>query len=488
MKRVHFSPRISGFLLFVSSFSTAGAVTLKPCFLNGIAEQVRCGTLTVDEDRDRHASESADGKTIDLQIAVLPAIEQPAAPDPMVILAGGPGQSARAIAASVKAAMSRINVHRDIVLVDQRGTGESNPLDCDFDLNSLAFDAQSKVRAVRECVDALDADVRHYTTINHVLDLEDVRRALGYAQVNLYGGSYGTRVAQVYLREFPGAVRTATLDAVASMDLRVGLQMGADADEALDAIFARCEQLENCRQRFPNLRKTLDNVLGELRQSPLEMDIEHPVTGEISTETLDHRMFAIGLRGLLYSPSTQRAVPLLIDHASRGNFRPFIGLSTAATTAVTESMEPGLLFAVLCAEDFAGLDRDSIPQRERASFLGTAQADEFFGFCEAWPQPLVPASWEPAAVDVPVLLLSGSLDPVTRPSQAEAVARSLPNARHIVVPNAGHTVVGSGCVPDLLTRFVDTADPTSPDAECVKDFRTPAFFLNQLGPIPELSP
>ena len=488
MKPFYFRLLITSLLLCLSSHSTAWAAPLEPCFLEGIPEQVLCGTVTVPENRDPSDSTQTNGRTLELQIAVLPAIEQPAAPDPMVILAGGPGQSARSIAASVKGAMSRINVNRDIVLMDQRGTGGSHPLECDFDLQALAFDTEAKKAAVSDCMGRLDADVRHYTTINHIRDLEQVREALGYEQVNLYGGSYGTRVAQVYLREFPESVRTATMDAVASMDLRVGLQMGADGDEALDSLFARCAEDPGCADRFVNLRQTLSEVLQTLRESPVEVALEHPVTGEVQTETLDHRAFALGLRALLYSPSTQRAVPLLIDQAGKGDFRGFLGLSAATTSLITESVQPGLLFAVLCAEDFAGLDTAAIPDKERNSFLGTTQADEFFGFCAAWPKPLADVSWEPAAVDVPVLLLSGSLDPVTRPREAEIVASALSNARHIVVPDAGHTVVGSGCVPDIVTQFVESADPASLDAGCVDDFRAPAFFLNQLGPIAEVSP
>ena len=281
---------------------------LEPCHLDNIAEWAQCGTLEVPENYQQ-----PEGRRIALRVAVLPSFEQPAEADPVFMLAGGPGQSAVAIAALVRHTLGKANQQRDIVLVDQRGTGESNALDCGLDFDLLAFDNEAKAAAIKQCLAALDADPLQYSTMNHIRDLEAVREALDYPQVSLYGGSYGTRVAQVYMREFPQSVRTVVMDAVASMDMRVGMEMGGDAQLALDAVFARCANDPDCSERFPDLRSRFDDLLTDLEANPLDLQVIDAKTGKPEQTPMDHRMFAMGLRALLYSPQTQRLLPLLID-------------------------------------------------------------------------------------------------------------------------------------------------------------------------------
>ncbi len=460
--------------------AAADGIALEPCHLDHISEAARCGWFEVPED---HAA--PDGRKLKLRVAVLPAFKQPPEPDPIFVLAGGPGQSAVKVAALFRRILRIANRERDIVLVDQRGTGESAPLECELDFDALAFDAAAKAAAIDECLGDLDADPRQYTTVNHVKDLEAVRAALGREQINLYGGSYGTRVALVYLREYPGSLRAVVMDSVASMQMRVGLEMGADAQLSLDQVFARCAAEPACAERFPDPAGTLARVMEDLAETTPEVEFDHPATGMPETLVVDHRHLALGLRALLYSPDSQRLLPLLIEQAQAGNFEPFIGLTTAQAEGILEMINPSLLLAVLCAEDLAGTGLDDVPARELDSFVGTAQVSEFLQFCAAWPQPLAPMDWTtPVSDTAPVLFLSGALDPVTPPYRARQAAEGLANARHLEVAGGAHIVGALGCVPDLIAEFFDTADPQSLDASCIDEIAYPSFFVSLLGPKP----
>jgi len=455
-------------------------LVLEPCHLDHIAEWAQCGRMEVPEDYQQ-----PNGRHINLRVAVLPAFVHPPKPDPVLLLAGGPGQSAVAIAAQIRQTLGKANQQRDIVLVDQRGTGHSNPLDCEIDLDQLAFDDNAKQTAITQCLAGLEADPLQYSTMNHIRDLEAVRVALGYHQVSLYGGSYGTRVAQVYMREYPQSVRAVVMDAVAPMDMRVGMQMGGDAQLALDGVFARCAADRACAERFPDLRSRFEALLTQLAAQPLTIEAEDARTTEVEPTPMDNRLFALGLRALLYSPQTQRLVPLLIDQASRGQWQGFVGLTSAFNDGLQEVMTPGLLLAVLCSEDLATASKADIGQRELDSFVGSAQVDEFLGFCAAWPRAKAPVDWSaPEGSPIPVLLLSGALDPVTPPYRAEAAARALPNSRQITVAAGGHTVGALGCMPELIAEFFDQGDPAALETECLDEIVYPAFFVSKMGPKP----
>ena len=470
-------------LLLVSAVSAqigSAELQLESCHLDNIAEWAQCGALDVPENYQQ-----PEGRRIALRVVVLPSFAQPAKADPVFMLAGGPGQSAVAIAALVRQTLGKANQQRDIVLVDQRGTGESNALDCGLDFDQLAFDHDAKAAAVKQCLAALDVDPLQYSTMNHIRDLEAVREALDYPQVSLYGGSYGTRVAQVYMREFPQSVRTVVMDAVASMDMRVGMEMGGDAQLALDAVFTRCTDDPDCFKRFPDLRSRFTALLSELEANPLDLQVMDAKTGNLEQTPMDHRVFALGLRALLYSPQTQRLLPLLIDQASKGEWGSFIGLASSFNDGLLEVMTPGLLLAVLCTEDLADMAESDIGHRERDSFVGAAQISEFIGYCDAWPRSLNPVDWSPPhGSEIPVLLLSGALDPVTPPYRAEAAAAPLANSRHLTVATGAHTVGAMGCMPKLIAEFIDSGDAASLDVSCLDEIVYPSFFVSKMGPTP----
>ena len=457
--------------------TSQNGLELEPCHLKNLSEWAECGTFEVLENRD-----DPTGRRLQLKVAVLPAAAQPALPDPIFLLAGGPGQSAVSIATLAKRTLGPANKRRDIVLVDQRGTGESSPFECDLDFEALAFDNEAKRIAVTECVDGFEGDPLNFRTLDYVRDLEEVRKAIGAEKIHLYGGSYGTRVAQVYLREFPQALATATMDGVASMEIRVGLQMGADAQRSMDILLGLCEDDATCSARFPDLKQRLERLLADLEQTPQEVQFVDPATGQSGPTRMDHQLFGFGLRPLLYGSRTQRLIPLLIEQAEQGNWLGFAGVGNMFMGNLEDSMNLGLLLAVLCTEDLAGLVDADISQEERDSFVGSTQADEFLGYCAAWPQPPERADFSTVVSDVPVLLLSGGLDPATPPYFADQVAKGLTNSRHLVVETGGHVVGSMGCLPDLISEFLDTREPDSLDADCLSEITFPSFFVSAMGP------
>ena len=229
--------------------------------MDGVSVPARCGSLTVFEDRATGA-----GRTIDLTIVVIPAVSGSHEPDPLFFLAGGPGQAATDVADTVLARLAEVRRSRDIVFVDQRGTGGSGRMSCalfergpdeEASSESLQFDA-FPLDDLRDCLAEVEsvADPRHYTTPVAMDDLDDVRAALGYETINLYGGSYGTRAGLIYMRRHPERVRTAVLDGLAPVSMRLPSSMDADAQRALDRLFADCAADPGCREAFPDLPET----------------------------------------------------------------------------------------------------------------------------------------------------------------------------------------------------------------------------------------
>ncbi len=470
-----------GFVLTACTTATlAESLGFSDCHVNGISTMVRCGVLQVPENYAEPA-----GRMLDLKVVIVPAVEQPGQPDPVFALAGGPGQSAVQSAALFSQSLRKANKSRDLVLMDQRGTGELSPLQCDMDLEVIMASSMDNTYAeVAQCLASLDADLGAYSTTAHIRDLEKLRVALGVDQVNLYGGSYGTRAALVYLREAPQSVRSAILDGVAPLQMRIGTEFGVDGQQALDGVFTRCEQSESCNREFPNIRQRFSQLLESLDQSGQTVSFPDPATGEERTETINRNALALGMRGLLYSPRTQRLIPMLIAEGEQGNWQPFLGAAHSFAEAIADTMNPLLLFSVLCAEDFAEFGTDDIAQAERDSFLGVAQVQTFIGFCSQWPRQDREWNLDPVTSEKPVLLLSGQLDPVTPPRRAETALQTLENAQHIVVPNSGHIVAGAGCMPDVIAQFIEQASVSDLDSTCAEDVTYPSFFTSILGPDP----
>lgn len=458
-------------------------LALTPCRLANSAAQASCGILEVPEDRAH-----PDVRRIKLRVAVVPSLARAPQPDPLFLLAGGPGQAATAAFGPMLPVFDKIHRSRDIVLVDQRGTGKSNPLECELSAEhaplaeAVTEDPRRSEEKLRACLKGYDADVRFYTTSIAMQDLDDVRKALGYETINLWGGSYGTRAALVYLREHGAHVRAIVLDGVAPVSLALPLWFARDAQRALDLLFESCAADSACSRAFPNLKARFATLLASL---PIKARVADPLTGEAVEVRISRGFFTSSLRGILYLPNLAALVPLTIDHALQGDWNPFLAQTVGLQAGFSRSMALGMLFSVACAEDTPRFDSADIERASKDTFLGPSIAQEFKDVCAGWPRGAVPPGFhDPVRSDKPVLLLSGELDPVTPPSWAEEAAKTLPNHLHIVVPGVGHGATAEGCSARLVAKFIETGSLQGVDATCAQSMKRPPFFVNFAGPQP----
>jgi pimeloyl-ACP methyl ester carboxylesterase len=445
-----------------------GTIAFEPCTLapqfGPSSVEAQCGTLAVPEDPAK-----PDGRKIELAIAwVQGDNEAELAPDPVFMLAGGPGQSAKQTYPQVAPAFREVLGHRDVILVDQRGTGASHPLKCTFPDEPGALDTAEEARALAErCSTSLsrDADLRFYTTTDAVRDLDAVRAALGVAQINLLGISYGTRVAQQYAMRHPQHTRALVLDSVAPNSLVLGNDFAANLERALDLQFAQCEKSKACTSKLGHPRAQLDALMETLRtQAPL-VRYRDSATGSSMEEPL--RADAVGwlLRMFAYMPMLSSLLPLQLHEAAQGRYDGLMALTRMLGESVGDQMAMGMQLSVICSEDAQGFKAD--PDAE-GTLLGN-QFSEFLGAqCAAWPKGAMPADFhQPLTGNVPTLVLEGEFDPVTPPRYGEEVVSHLSNARLLVLKGQGHNVIGAGCMPKLFAQFIRTADARALDGKCL---------------------
>jgi len=444
---------------------------LEPCRLPGIEREIRCGSVSMPEDPDQ-----PDANRIDVKFAVVPAVARNASPDPVFVFAGGPGQAASQVIGMVMPILAELNARRDIVFVDQRGTGRSNRLDCPDTDTSLAarLDPAQQLDALKRCLGGFESDLRQYATWIAVRDIDAIRQRLGADRINLWGASYGTRAALEYLRQFPQHVRTAVLDGAAPPDMVLPLAFAVDADTALAALSAACTADARCSARYPDFDARID-ALAQHARTGFDISVPDPLTGAPQTLRVDLQLLASLLRVPLYLPSLGSALPYALAAAGAGNYGPLVALSAAVSGRLQEHLALGMHFAVICAEDMPLLARS-----------GAAGADTRFGrtFAELYSKACanvatrpVPAEfYQVARTEVPVLILSGGLDPATPPRHGAAVAERLGNARHVVSPYLGHGISAQACAPRLIAQFVRSADVSALDTSCLEKLPAPAFF------------
>ncbi len=452
---------------------------LTPCRLEGLEHEALCGSVRRPLDPARQQ-----GVQIDVHFAVLPALARNRKPDPVFFFAGGPGQSAVELAGTIGGMLARLSNRRDIVLIDQRGTGRSAPLGCPEELPTAplaaALDPDGFVARMRACRIQLEklpyGDLRFFATWIASQDTDAVRRALGAAQVNLVGGSYGTRVALDYLRQFPKTVRRMVIDGVAPPDMVLPASFSRDNQAALDGVLAACEEDPRCRSQYPRLRADWHSLLADL---PRTVQVAQPVTGEIERLTLTREIVLGLVRAPLYAPWLAAALPLALHQAAAGRFEALVGLSSATAGSGAAKIYEGMHFSVVCTEDWPRLAQAT----DAAGVdFGDAFARPYRQICAAWPRGDVPASfYRLPAAPTASLVLSGGADPVTPPRHGKRVALALgPKARQVVVPQAGHGVMVIGCMRDVIFHFIDAAtdeEALRVDADCAQAIPRPPAFV-----------
>jgi len=466
-------------LLSAAPWAAAAAppLALKPCRISGLATEVRCGQLQRPLDPSQ-----PQGKTIDLHVVVVPALARNKLPDPVVFLAGGPGQSAIQLAPMLSSRLARLQQRRDLVFVDQRGTGKSAPLECPVERHlpvAEGLDLEANYRRTDACRAELEklphGDLRQYSTVIAMQDLDAVREALGVAQWNLIGGSYGTRAGLEYLRAYPTKVRRAVLDGLAPPDMALPLSFSPDNQAALDAVLAACAAQPGCEQAFPKLAEQWQRLLASL---PREVELQHPLTGKREKAVLQREHLVRAVRGPLYVPAYASALPAAIHAASAGNFNALSGL-LSSISGRGMNLAMGMHLSVICAED---LPRLAASQEAQGRDYGRVDAQLYTRMCQNWPRAQVPeAFYSMPPAQSPVLLLSGGADPVTPPRHGERVAKALgAKALHQVVPAAGHGVMGLPCMREVLNRFIDAkteAEALAVKTDCAAQMPRPLAFI-----------
>lgn len=445
--------------------------------------KARCGELERPLDPD-----SPGGETITLFVAVVPALNLDPFTDPVVPLAGGPGQGAVDFYTSYSLAFAPLNRDRDILLVDQRGTGESTPLRCEMDEELIegSMSDEEAILLTEECIEALPHDPRFFTTSVAVRDLEAVRQALGYPSLNVYGVSYGSRVAQHYARRYPDTTRTIVLDGVVPPGLPLGPDIAIEAQKAVDNIFARCAEEPACSAAFPDVDGTFARVRDELTDEAVEVRLVDPVSGVPDTIRFGSDEFGVAIRLLAYNPHSIALIPLFVHEAGQGNFQPLAAQYLSIVRGLSDALATGMHNSVMCAEDapryaLEGLDRGAL----EASYLGPSLVDTMDVVCSIWPKgPVDEDLHEALETDTPTLLLSGSADPITPPAYAVEAATGLKRAWLLTGEHQGHGQLAVGCMPDVVASFVTDGALGEDTAECFKDSFVMPFFVSFSGPTP----
>ncbi len=446
------------------------------CRVKGLETGARCGSVEVPENPAEPA-----GKKITVKFAVLPAAARIKAPDPLFILAGGPGQSAQMLAGQVGKVFAGINRKRDIVFIDQRGTGASAPLNCDMPKNGGTMEelasSEASFLAVKKCRDALIADgrdTRWYATQFAVQDFEAVRVKLNAAKINLWGGSYGTRAGLEYARQFPSSVRTLTLDGVAPADGMLPVQMALDTHAALTKLFAACEADTACKQQYPQLAQRTAALLSP---QGAKLMLTDPFTLEKRSYSVDGQAIAGAIRSPLYSTQLASVLPHAIARAAMGDGDPLLALGSSLSGNLEENFSMGMHLAVVCAEDMPRVDAAAVKTLD-GSLLGSAYVDQYRRLCEGWKvAPVPPAFYAPITADIPVLIFSGGLDPVTAPRHGEKVAKWFARSQHIVMPSGGHIVTTQPCAAKLLEDFIKSGGNQKVDGTCLQTLPRPSFYM-----------
>jgi pimeloyl-ACP methyl ester carboxylesterase len=457
---------------------------LTACKGSGFPADALCGTYEVFENRATRT-----GRKIPLKVVVLPATG-PAAQrlsDPIIYFAGGPGDASIPEGLYVAWDLAPLRKQRDVLLVDLRGTGESGGLFCKELQGSQGvqgfldnFLPTDKIHACRDRLKK-DADLAWYTSDAAIDDVEEVRQALGYGPLNLLGGSYGTRAVQTYLRRHPKSVRTATLMGVVTPGELYPLGLARATQKALDGWIAECEGDAACRGAFPELRQEVDAVLRRAAADPVRVELTNPETGASLELRLGQRAVAQTLRYMLYSTGDAVLLPLTVQLAAQGDWKPLAQMAYLKGSAMGSTAD-GFYQSVTCAEDVAFIRDEEIGPAVAGTFLGDFRVRLQKAACEGWPiRDLGPDARTPVVSDVPALLISGERDPATPAENGDTVARTLKRGRHIVIADGAHSsngMSGGDCIGGRIAAFIEAGSVEGLDLSCFAQMRRPEFFLS----------
>jgi pimeloyl-ACP methyl ester carboxylesterase len=447
-------------------------LTLSPCNIEGVRGPARCGTYRVWENRT-----TKQGRQIDLSVIVLEALSKNRKPDPLFMLAGGPGDAPSFNAKFFSETFAKVRSERDLVLVDLRGTGKSGPLLCpelaEPDKDGVLDDEILGVKAVENCRTRLErnADLRQYSTEIAINDLDEVRQALGYQQINLYGTSYGSRVAQVFMRQHPASLRTVTMKGIVPPSMASPSTHSLSGEQAWQSVVERCKQDEKCAQAYPEIDEKFRALLKRLSPAPV-LD-----PGGRTKLRVSAGLFAESFRFFLYSPDAQARALKLIDDLTKDKPGLFENSLGSRRLLSTERLAAGFFLSVSCTEDIPYLPKDIAPLVAN-TFGGDYRIKQQTQACSVWPRGEVSSQHRLATKsDIPTLILSGEFDPVTPPAGGEEVVRGLSRGLHVVIRNNGHPIGNaSECIGAMIAAFIEKGDLTGLDTACASSIPPVPLF------------
>lgn len=444
------------------------------CRVPNADDSVLCGKFTVFENR-----ETQKGRTIDLNVIIIPAIHRESAGAPIFHLEGGPGVAATNLLTFYAERSNPYRQHHDIVLVDVRGTGHSNPLYCPSlqIKTTLAeqFEEMYPPEKVKECYELLSrkADLTQYTTTNVVKDLEDLRRWLGYGKINVYGLSYGTRVAQVYMKMFPASIQSCVLWSPIPIDGKMPLYHARFAQDALEKIFDDCKSDPLCNREFPKFKEEFRSLMAKTSKTPFTF-VSKNAAGKQEQLVISWHAFETRLRRLMYSPDGIRQIPFIVHNAFLGNLNPFIRLY-GRVPDTSNLIAEGFYLCVTCAEDVPHITKKEIGPLTNGTFVGTYRIDQQKRACAYWARGKIPDNFfDPVTANIPTLILSGSYDPVTPTSMAKEIGSHLPLSKLVIIPEMSHMFDGLSnieCFDDLCVKFIDNPTGNNLNIDCISTMK-----------------
>jgi len=473
------------------SMNSAGATEIpsgpdfEPCRLTDTTNNnlyAECSTWHQPLDHEKPS-----GRTIELFVTKIPSTAIAPPKHALSLINGGPGGSSIDLLVSIAPILQQVSQHMDIIVLDQRGTGRSTALDCENVSTDLDPDTNDLARETKKCLDSLAFSPVNFTTSVAVKDLENLRIAMGYEQWDIYGTSYGTRVALHYLRRYETSVRSLTLDGVLPPSISMGSNIAIKSDSALRTLFQNCSLDADCKNAFPNLSDDFGALSVYLKENNIELRLRHPITNELTTKSVSYPDLALIIRLSLYSPEMSSLLPLTIHSAFNENDYTSIAVSALAfEEALLDAMSYGMHNAVMCTEDLPFLDPSEISSNQgEETYLGDDFLSSMRSICSAWPAGKIDNDFKlPILSNIPTLILSGENDPITPPAYGNLLLNGLSNSIHLVGPHQGHGIMHRGCFTKIFSDFLSTTNVSELASTCIKHLPRVPFFINSLGPAP----
>lgn len=476
----------TGLMSFAASLKEPvriGEILFQAEEIEGSERPLLKGTLAVFENNLANK-----GRKIDLAITVLPALRSDEAADPLFYIAGGPGTAASAyIGNFILPVFAEIRQTRTIVVIDQRGTGDSNPLKGETthyravrDYLTPTIDV-ALVRASRDHYRER-GDLQYYNSLNAVFDLEAVRRAMGYERINFYATSYGVRPALIYIQKFPDRVRAAILKGIAGPDAVIPVSFAKDAQGALERLASKCAGDPACARAYPQFRCEFDAVMAQLSAAPQTVRLTHPESGEIQTAALTRQVSAHLVRSCLMDTALAARLPYLIHRAHQGDYQPLAELALRIKQAYLQLMYEGMSLCVICREDYPRFIGTDFEDETDGTFMGRAWVDPAVEGCRILGLDgfSAPDYLRLSPQTTAVLLISGGFDGATPPHHGEALLKYFPNGRHLVVANGAHSFRGmTGCVEGIMAQFINAGSTAALETGCVDAIPFPPFHIDE---------